>query len=221
MSTQVERPILMAGPMVRAILDGSKTQTRRVIKPQPELCKSNVPGASDEDWFHWKGENYDDYNPIEAKCPYGKPGDQLWVRETCILLPPDHYLDPTKPRDAIVNGGQLNGVAYRANTDAEGDEIRKEYGYKWRPSIHMPRWASRINLLVKDVRVERLQDISKDDAIAEGVPEEFSAEFEHWDGDPDMCQKIFGKFWDSINAKKHPWSSNPWCWCITFERIES
>ena len=136
-----ERPILCSAPDVMAILDGRKTQTRRIMKPQPNRT------WPDEVTPHWSvGGNRTlpgASNPL--RCPYGVPGDRLWVREAWRL--PD--------------GAPKGWVDYRA------DDTRD--GFKWKPSIHMPRWASRITLEVTDVRVERLQDISEADAMAEGV----------------------------------------------------
>lgn len=150
-----ERPILFSGPMVRAILDGRKTQTRRIVKPQPhEECGpievghyhptvidrhgDEQPGAEIFGAYSLDGE-------WGAKCPHGQPGDRLWVREAFALA--DDY-----EVDRVLNPG---GVFYRATHSPADDTSR------WRPSIHMPRWASRLTLEVTDVRVERVQDISE------------------------------------------------------------
>lgn len=203
-----ERPILFSGPMVRAILSGAKTQTRRVVKPQPHaeitsFCEI-IPGGGD-----WKPAWSSSRRSVEMlhsgesmvfnktlRCPYGQPGDRLWVRETCAV-----------PR----NSQDREKVLYKADEMFDGC-ARGDLGFKWRPSIHMPRWASRIDLLVKDVRVERLQEISEEDAIAEGVvPPIGSVDVRAW--------VLFRRLWDSINAAKHPWSSNPWVWVVEFERV--
>jgi hypothetical protein len=184
-----ERPIIFSGPMVRAILDGSKTQTRRVMKPQP---LSAGPGV----------------------CPYGRIGDRLWVRETWNTVNPEG--EPTsilyKADGSVMYRPFPSAEAgWKAEQDAESLDAQR-----WNTPIFMPRWASRITLEVTDVRVERVQEISEEDAKAEGVKpdpnerpyvEDFREDFEH--------------LWDSINAKRgHSWESNPWVWAITFRKLE-
>ncbi len=185
-----ERPILFSGPMVRAILDGRKTQTRRVMNPQPA-------GAVD----------LADYHKVR---PYGIAGDRLWVRETFCTPDADDY------------------VIYRADwseTDAlNSDAMRRRYpelaaefpNGRWRPSIHMPRKYCRLVLEVKAVRVERLQDLSRDDAIAEGCPMPSQREGMHpWPEDQ------FEKLWDSLNEKRgYGRDMNPWVWVIKFQSVE-
>ena len=128
----------------------------------------------------------DDRDGYYVICPYGKPGDELWVRETW-------------------NGTESEGIAYRA-TDPQMD------GEPWKPSIFMPRWASRLQLVIKDVRVERLQDISIDDIYAEGA---YSI---NWGRMPGSEHKAFKALWDSINAKRgYGWETNPWVWVVEFE----
>lgn len=139
-----ERPILFSGEMVRAILEGRKTQTRRVIKPQPDSARNSVFVKS----------GFETKHGYEIKCPYGQPGDRLWVRETWGLW-------DTDPKD----GPERAKIFYRAT-----DENRRDLRYqRWRPSIHMPRWASRINLEITNIRIERVQDITEEDAKAEGL----------------------------------------------------
>lgn len=153
-----ERPILMSAPMVRAILDGSKTQTRRVIKvqptAQPKLCH-NVTNNGRPSWvsdLYIQGARMGSQMQI---CPYGQPGDRLWVRET--------FAD-------LRGAGFDTAFAYLANSSKKGHEdeeskrCRLDYGVKWKPSIHMPRIASRITLEITGIRVERLQDINNNDA---------------------------------------------------------
>lgn len=170
--------------MVRAILDGRKTQTRRVMKLEVEDCQVRTLCS---------------YRQILEACPYGQPGDQLWVRETFRVL-----YDP-----ATCLKGALD-IDYRANgEDRIADRLPKRpAGYKWRPSIHMPRWASRITLGLTAVRVERLREMTNEDAQAEGI--EVSMD-EH-------SVNLFADFWDSINGKTYPWASNPWVWVLTFRR---
>jgi len=135
-------------------------------------------------------------------------GTRLWVRETWLELDRDHWGDLTLPKTRV------NSIAYRADTAAEGDAIRQEYGYKWRPSIHMPRWASRLTLEVTEVRVQRLQEISEEDAEAEGVTDcypdiECNSDRPYAEG--------FRYLWDSTNGKRSPWERNDWVWAMTFK----
>lgn len=211
-----ERPILFSGEMVRAILAGNKTQTRRVVKPQPP---SNVESATHNNardaWFWWDNGLTGD----KFECPYGKVGDRLWVRES--------WCRKWNERGFVYNSaGELDAscVHYRADgydvlaCDGDGYLKRRKGGGEcspWTPSIHMPRWASRILLEITDVRVERLQDISEADAIAEGCVVSGS------DGKFSVPGPVYRyeQLWDSINGKKHPWASNPWVWVIAFKKV--
>ena len=178
MSEFKERPILFKGPMVNAILNDSKTQTRRIIKPQPEENHWNrLEGYSrriiyldcNDGHRHVKFCDSIPQNPHSVsqtmKCPYGKIGDRLWLRETFAYI---------WPGDVCVPKEECN-IEYRADTNNKlpGDWPEEERGNpdcpKWKPSIFMPRWASRINLEITNIRVERLNDISEEDAICEGV----------------------------------------------------
>lgn len=205
-----ERPILFSAPMVRAILDGIKTQTRRPVKNY-----GMAPGIGNI----LKGS--DDIKEWPDFCPYGKTGDRLWVRETWIndydrdgyLYKADCHEDGTIPRLSSGAGGLGGGVGYAV--------IKK-----WKPSIHMPRRASRISLEITGVRVERLQDISEEDAIAEGV-EELDGHF----NEADYCaiakkisccigdsKPVYAQLWESLNGKGS-WDLNPFVWVIEFKRI--
>lgn len=167
--------------MVRAILAGRKTQTRRIVKP---LHMATV----DAEQF-----------PILAMCPHGRPGDRLWVKETWGALP------------HMMGGVQRETLRYRAD-----GEYQNERGtWRWRPSIHMPRWASRITLEITDVRVERLQDISEADAKAEGVsmPDGTPTPPDFW-----SYQQEFRHLWEQINGPGS-WDANPFVWVVTFRRI--
>jgi hypothetical protein len=224
-----ERPILMSGPMVRAILEGRKTQTRRVVTPQPKVGQAEPyeyrvakialmpPRANGECEEQWLARGDDLIGPL-PRCPYGVPGGRLWVRETWLELDRDHYQEPGRPRDLLSDRygkPRRNGVAYRADTDSEGDAIRAEYGYRWTPSIHMPRWASRLTLEITEVRVQRLQEISEEDAKAEGV-------IARGPGSPTLRphQRDFRALWNDINSKRgYGWDSNPWVWAISFKRL--
>lgn len=231
------RPIIFSGPMVRAILDGRKTQTRRVIK--------NVP---DPDWRPIGfGELEDDRQKISwgafdddgqgIKCPYGKPGDRLWVRETWGDLNADHPL-------ATKHGGRTpqegDSLVYRANPADDAQWIPGHPGaadFTWRPSIHMPRWASRITLEITDVRVERLQDISEDDAVGEGFEKLVEPvccgngiEDPYVGGlvcceSPDAnlladARMMFRQYFCELNGPD-AWDANPWVWALTFRRVET
>ena len=183
-----ERPILFSGAMVRAILDDKKTQTRRVMKPQPAYVWGWGVTRSDSEHFSAHVRYPGGHQPDPwVRCVYGKPGDRLWVRETWMC-------------DGYGRRHQSQGmVRYRADAESMG---------AWRPSIFMPRWASRLLLENIGVRVERLQDISDADILAEGFPE-----------DPPSYAEGFAAKWNEINPK-YPWSSNPWVWVIEFKRVQ-
>lgn len=197
-----ERPILFRPEMVRALLSDAKTQTRRVVKPQPRDPYTGLdlrPGSS----------------PVDLpRCPHGAPGDRLWVRETWGLL-------DTEPRD-----GPTRATVFHRATDGERPDLRYQL---WRPSIFMPRWASRIDLEVTGVRVERLQEISEADARAEGireghhdVPAAMGGGVRTWDigGDEWWTDPVaaFRALWVDINGAGS-WSANPWVWVISFRRV--
>lgn len=231
-----ERPILFSSPMVRAILEGRKTQTRRAVKPQPPFgCAYTINGAGSDALCYAlaneargpKGETIwvpptPTSQDHRLPCPYGRPGDRLWVRETWRYFGGQEY-EYQQHRPSVV---------YRAT-----HESLEGAGSGWRPSIHMPRWASRITLEIESVRVERLQEISEADAKAEGATEAimgldgpaYDRAEKAWcratgADDPDAgaatARGAFFVLWDTINGKSHPWKSNPWVWAITFRRIE-
>jgi len=165
------KPILFSAPMVQAILreianpGTGKTQTRRIMKLQPTdtgvSWQFELKGRKSDIWANYPYDNFDDKeNGLVGYCPYGKPGDLLYVRETWQALSFGDY-KPTKHH--------ISDVRYGA-TDPLADLDKDARGSPWRPSIHMPRWASRITLEVTDIRVQRLQDISEEDARAEGFP---------------------------------------------------
>lgn len=202
-----ERPILFSGEMVRAILDGRKTQTRRMITPR-EFHRSDTPGY---DWtFRDQAARWHDYRNkdfIKAKSPYGVPGDQLWVRETWSFVGKQGVFDLHQARPDNCT------PIYRT----DGTEVES-----WFPSIHMPRWASRITLEVTGVRVEQLQDISEEDALAEGVAIDKGHIFQvagHPQWGHITAVGCFETLWGAINGKRAPWASNPWVWVVEFERI--
>lgn len=230
-----ERPILFSGPMVRSIIDGSKTQTRRVLKfPHFHGCMTG-------DCPHEKQAQCDASLKefALAQCPYGVPGDRLWVRETWgIGWQAGMLIDPCINYRA---GDQLPLLrdprlgwrhAYSQSAGVSDDDLLKIKD-GWRPSIFMPRWASRILLEIADVRVDRVQDISETDAKAEGAKKLCShcgnsdAHEAHWvcekDYDPEVSRRVgFHRLWDSINAKRgFGWEVNPWDWAITFKKLEA
>lgn len=178
--------------MVRAILDGRKTQTRRAAKPQPAAGVRTSP---------FVGSGLEDGHGKELRCPYGQPGDRLWVREAWA-------------RAYVAQAGQ-EWFVYR-----ESDN-RTDYGGPWKPSIHMPRAACRLVLEITDVRVERLQSISEADARAEGVESEFAgADFAAAHGSLCGSQHRYGfaSLWESINGAGS-WTTNPWVWAVTFKVV--
>ena len=196
-NTTKERPILFSASMVNAILKGRKTMTRRVIKVN---CSGRAKAVGSSRNWHLA-----DPDVIQA-CPYGKVGDALWVRETF--------------RQAWKATTYSNGVVYRSDSVKSLGMDEYSNRHKWKPSIFMPRWASRITLEITSVNTERLQDISEEDAVSEGVTRKHTT---HWpDGDPgfidDVGRRNFSALWESINGKGS-WELNPWCWVIEFNRI--
>lgn len=213
-----ERPILFSSAMVRALLDGRKTQTRRIIKTMNNNRLEVKVGGK------WRQIHAADPN---LPCPYGQPGDRLWVRETFGVLDADHQTPDCK-------------CYYKADCreGSESDDLRKEYGYKYKPSIHMPRWASRITLEIVSVRVERLNDISEQDALAEGMKgitkdrilvkygipdsdgqpgtDNYGWPWNKWCTDP---RGAFFGLWESINGAGS-WQQNPWVWVVEFKRVQ-
>ena len=216
----ITRPILFSGAMVRALLDGSKTQTRRAVKLQVQHDDSWVGG--------WKivhkrvTQALLTFNQLGGKplgsdaaiCPYGQPGDRLWVRETFL----DTLGTGVEHRD---ESGLRHRYAFAADCarGSYGDQARKDYGLKWKPSIHMPRAASRILLEIVSVRVERLQNISEKDARAEGV----TIESRHMAG---YCAgqflppsiRAYRDLWELMNGTGS-WDANAWVWVVEFRRV--
>lgn len=228
-----ERPILFSAPMVRAILAGTKTQTRRIVKPQPEFCGG--AGENETDVREWGWHDFD-YPPPhflcveDSRCPYGQPGDRLWCKETHQLLhfSIDHetgFADDWKPWKARLPEGKPEGwtLVYDADGKWEGD--KGDRGFSWRPSIFMPRWASRITLEVTGVRVERLQDISEEDAIAEGV-DGWPGQYRDYRNPLSegihvgfvKAKDSYKTLWEHINGPGS-WDANPWIWVLEFRRI--
>lgn len=196
-----ERPILFSGEMVRAILEGRKTQTRRVVKPELPNKPTEISGKS---WGNVNGGFY----YCGVKCPFGRQGDRLWVRETWA--------------------GNQGDIRYRANRDSLHNFK------KWSPSIHMPKWACRLVLEIVSVRVERLNDITEGDAQQEGVllsvqteavkhfaphlPPIIWRDYEDQGAYCETAKTSFKTLWQSINGPD-TWAANPWVWVIEFKRV--
>lgn len=231
-----ERPILFSGPMVLALLNGTKTQTRRIIKPQPPVGCSIHYMLGAESWLpeekrtplrhHWEawwGPLFESRpekhlcGSFDVKCPYGEPGDQLWVRETFCPVDDTEF-------------GYEKWIDYRATPKYSAEhpagwenDPEDAEALKWRPSIHMPRSASRITLEITEVLVQRLQEISEEDAKAEGC--------EPWQFDPlqPMTTGELGTdspyrggyacLWDEIHDEVATWKSNPWVWAVSFKKV--
>lgn len=244
-----ERPIPFSADMVKAILAGRKTQTRRVVTEFKDMdlhhANSAIYPARDDGWIWW----YPDASGLSeftkrqyqhgVMCRYGQPGAGLWVRENWKLVNWDWedsyqkimYCDESKWVNACVDDSQQGQfddwlmreyervVAHPSSKQVTDDESEfgtrwdvNENALPWRPSLFMPRWASRITLEITGVRVERLQAISEADAIAEGYPNPHKAER------PAMW---FRRLWDSINAGRgYGWSVNPWVWVIEFQQVK-
>lgn len=251
-----DRPILFSGPMVRGILDGRKNQTRRVVKGEAldwlDDAKFSPKFVAD---------------PNNSLCPYGYAGDRLWVREAWRVYNfpcDDAWTYQYKADGKVLSERDLNSgpgfdeskhekwqmrLAEQSWAECEHSPLVQhicddsarflgpERPMRWRPSIHMPRWASRLTLEVERLRIERLQSITVEDVCAEGL--DFDGEheevFSHWQSlaaaaPPDdlpvsgpLKPEIgtFKTLWDSINGKKHPWESNPWVWVIELGRADS
>ena len=201
-----EHPILFSTEMVKAILEGRKTMTRRVVKNAQPLADTVFHSKHiSQDGTDWKFMSNPVPNVFNAlggwfKCPYGQVGDVLWVRETWC--------------DDCPSASEPNGVCYKANRE---NQPASDFCTKWKPSIFMPRWASRITLEITDIRVERLQEITEKDAIAEGIPAFAPNGIIRNYKIPQMQYEVL---WDKINSKKYPWESNPWVWVISFKRVQ-
>lgn len=195
--------------MVRALLAGTKTQTRRIVKPQPHGVALVASGNHLFDYRDDLGD-YSRVVPMDKAvtlCPQGKPGDRLWVREAWA----GSVATVVASADPGDIGSQRGMVAYRATYASNGCPFDK-----WRPSIHMPRWASRITLEITGVRVQRLQEISDEDALAEGI-DRFDV---LTDGNPPpgWHRGTYSKLWERVNGPGS-WDENPWVWAISFRRF--
>lgn len=210
-----ERPIIFSGEMVRTILDERKTQTRRAIKLQPEW---NYPGNYTrgavthfhqlrKSWVTTVGFGAACESWVFGKCPYGEIGDLLYVREAWAHEPNDCENDP--------NCGLPSHIYFR-ETEVSNGTFASVAHWRWRPSIHMPKWAARIWLILNDVRVEKLQEILPAGVIAEGI----QTTLRGYDAESHLYEQ-FRNLWNSLNAKRgYGWDMNPWVWVLEFERVE-
>lgn len=241
-----ERPILFGSAMVKAILEGRKVQTRRIVRPQPK------PWALNDAFLDTGDGEPVTLSQLEELCPYGVPGDRLWCREA--WKSEDYSCADEQQDDGHECGDHCEQTyVYYAATPRVGyrpkpDKARITYldestpldanpflaSAPWRPSIHMPRWASRITLEVTEVRVQRLQEISEEDAQSEGVEpmslteeeiaaatsESFNDRLIRALGPGQFSHRFtFEMLWQEINGKRAPWASNPWVWAISFKRV--
>jgi hypothetical protein len=223
-----EHPILFNGDMVRAILEGRKTQTRRPLKIQPPSSSCQIAtfieSTSREDRkkegkLHWVKLSPDGLSVIYNQgkyfaCPFGQPGDRLWVRETWAWI-----------------GSETNGhYVYRSNYLPE-----QQYFVTWQPSIHMPRKASRIILEIDEIGAERIQDITEDEAMAEGIREWTKDgelyKYGHiepgdqgctpWSAMPKTVMGAYKSLWNGIYTEDLNWEANPWVWVVKFHKVEA
>ncbi|MBC5079118.1 ASCH domain-containing protein [Klebsiella quasipneumoniae] len=224
-----ERGMIFNAEMVRALLSGRKTQTRRIMKVQPEsnqlglLLITDSTKHSDIGKYHWAESNATG-NHVRSKlflCPFGAVGDRIWVREGFFPAPLEMQSEP--PRKTMWNIAYRDGMQMEKLAPAEYNPTIYNYE-RWTPSIHMPRWASRILLEITDVRVERLNAISEEDARAEGIIDGGCLNC----GEPEPCGCVnpepdatdaFAYLWQSIYGQES-WNANPWVWVIEFERVE-
>ena len=234
-----EKPILFSDAMVRAILAGRKTQTRRIVDPQPTVPDADAIFCSHEDlWFVVDKNNCDIVHPIKSavqrwRCRYGVTGTTLWVREAWSPdhaafypnFPIVHRADSIDPRESCLTDVDHPGQVW-------SPEQKAWYPFKWRPSIHMPRSACRLTLRVKNIRIERLSAITEEDALAEGIekvpqsdgPHEFGYRAPIDNAETyRFAKSAFIDLWDSINGEDHKtrWKANPWVWRIEFGKNEN
>lgn len=215
-----ERPILFSCPMVRALLAGRKTQTRRIVKPQPPASAAGAGHVTSSDpvadglWWWLDSADIMDASPIgdDLRCPYGVPGDRLWVKETHAIVPRTAYAMSEGVQQTLRPDDEHDAAIYAAGWE------RSRPG-RWRPSIHMPRWASRLTLAITDVRVERLRHISEADAQAEGLEWVTPGMWSVHRSLPIIGEdprQVYLELWDHINGEGAA-ALNPWVWVVSFE----
>ncbi|EAO1258419.1 hypothetical protein JGX82_003877 [Salmonella enterica] len=209
-----ERGMIFNAEMVRAILDGKKTQTRRPIKWK-QTRFTEIAERDDGSLWPW-AEDCERGGDIWFACPFGEVGDRIWVRETWQVI-----------HDHIDESSHVEYRTYAPSIPKEkdrywhavyaehfGDESREDRGFPWRPAIHMPRWASRITLEITDVRVERLRGLSEEDAKSEGIIPSAGGVLPGWE-----YRINFRDLWMDIYGTDN-WEANPWVWVIEFKRVE-
>ncbi|EBV8483688.1 hypothetical protein HT95_002366 [Salmonella enterica subsp. enterica serovar Ago] len=216
-----ERGMIFNAEMVRAILEGRKTQTRRPVKPQPELTERSG--------FSWNGAVFgsgsDDRetnrNFAHVKCPFGKPGYRIWVRETFRV-----HSRATDVATLVYRASVRNSWTEQTHRVPVAVCNKPAIPEKWTPSIHMPRWASRITLEITDVRVERLHNISERDALREGLfqlPASgrycLQPGMQYFGMASHSAKEVYSWLWASIYGEES-WAANPWVWVIEFKRVE-
>lgn len=246
--TMKTTPILFSGPMVRAIMDGRKTMTRRVMNPQPDesfAAYYNENGSLKSrrsDGWSWKPKNMGgrvlDISNGEALkySPYGNAGDRLAVKETWCLAPrerweqwPEAEAFPARVWDGTMDRPHTQSIwnsVHNVIYKADGDYKSSDGASCWTSSVTMPKWASRITLEIVSVKVERLQNIEDHDVIDEGLDDpSWHKSYGNSDGDfiePEgVAVEAFRELWNQINGKKHPWASNPWVWVYEFKQVKA
>ena len=229
------RPIIFSGPMISAILQGTKTQTRRIVQGV-----SNQRAASyyiqDNRWWSEDWEKSGCRNTID--CPYGEPGELLWCRETGGVHTrsaggsktprPGGWLGLGYKADGLGEGSILDvdmehtywvkppDPLYKGGTDLWIHYREKTRWQKWLSPLHMPRWASRLHLFIEEIRIERLQDITEADAIAESIQPYHRKCTSNEPGCTVSAKARYARLWDQINGERASWASNPWVWKLTF-----
>ncbi|EMG2640540.1 hypothetical protein [Klebsiella pneumoniae] len=227
-----ERGMIFNAEMVRAILDGRKTQTRRIMKPQPEPCPRGGhwwPSNVFKTMLHVEEEMQNGKGGwgglVGDACPFGDVGDRIWVRETFQgPLVHEELFEEYSAYPEKFEKPEYCEYAADGGVRPEYCDLDDNLRHGWRPSIHMPRWASRILLEITDVRVERLNAISEEDARAEGIIDGGCLNC----GEPEPCgcanpepdaTDAFAYLWQSIYGQEN-WNANPWVWVIEFKRVE-
>lgn len=209
------RPILFSAPMVRAILAGRKTQTRRTVDVESVAKKGTLDSAG------WRPFNLDDAadrrsvaDNVGLLSRYGVPGDELWVRETWRVA------DASEGEIAYAADGELRRFLSDGDAAWWKQWGAKSDGGRWCPSIYMKPWSARLVLAVAEVRIERLQDITHEDAEAEGMRGPLiDRDLDRIVSQVGLAPRMaYAKLWDAINGKRAPWASNPWVWVVTFAR---
>ncbi|ECS6813164.1 TPA: hypothetical protein R4A86_003325 [Salmonella enterica subsp. enterica serovar Javiana] len=209
-----ERGMIFNAEMVNAILSGRKTQTRRPIKWK-QTRFTEIAERDDGSLWPW-AEDCERGGDIWFACPYGEIGDRIWVRETWQVIH-DHIDESSHVEDRTYAPSipkEKDRYWHAVYAEHFGDESREDRGFPWRPAIHMPRWASRILLEITDVRVERLRDLSEEDAKSEGIIPSAGGVLPGWE-----YRINFRDLWMDIYGTDN-WEANPWVWVIEFKRVE-